>query len=83
LVPHGLVARELFAPSATATTYERKDKTDMFSATISGSGDAINVSLGSGSILPRGKTLSLGDNAAKIRSLYGLSELNPNIANAC
>ena len=56
--------------------------TEMFSASISGSGEAINLNLGSG-ILPQGKTLSLGNgNDAKIRSLYGLSELNPNIANA-
>jgi len=56
--------------------------TEMFSASISGNGEAINLNLGSG-ILPQGKTLSLGNgNDAKIRSLYGLSELNPNIANA-
>jgi hypothetical protein len=56
-------------------------QTESFSATISGSGEAIGVSLSSG-ILPQGKTLNLGSgNEAKIRSLYGLSELNPNIAN--
>jgi len=56
--------------------------TESFSATISGSGEAINLNLGSG-ILPQGKSLSLGSgNDAKIRTLYGLSELNPNIANA-
>jgi hypothetical protein len=56
--------------------------TESFSATISGSGDAIGLSL-SGGILPQGKSLSLGSgNDAKIRSLYDLSELNPNIANA-
>jgi hypothetical protein len=53
----------------------------MFSATISGSGRSINVNLSAG-ILPQGKTLDLGSgNDAKIRTLYGLSELNPNIAN--
>jgi len=56
-------------------------KTETFAATISGSGQAINLNLSSG-ILPQGKTLSLGNgNEAKIRNLYGISELNPNIAN--
>lgn len=55
-------------------------KNDSFSATITGSGDAINVDLSAG-ILPQGKTLSLGSgNDAKIKALYGLSEINPNIA---
>ena len=53
-----------------------------FSATISGSGKSINVNLSSG-ILPTGKTLSLGSgNDAKIKTLYGISEVNPNIVNA-
>lgn len=56
-------------------------KTENFSASISGSGQSINVNLSSG-ILPQGKSLSLGNgNDAKIRNLYGISELNPNIAN--
>lgn len=56
------------------------DKSASFSATISGSGKSINVNLGSG-ILPAGKTLSLGSgNDAKIRTLFGISEINPNIA---
>lgn len=55
-------------------------KTESFSASISGSGKAINVNLTAG-ILPPGKSLSLGSgNESKIRNLYGLSELNPNIA---
>jgi hypothetical protein len=54
--------------------------TETFTASISGSGEAINVDLSAG-ILPPGKSLSLGNNDAKIQSLYGLSELNPNIAN--
>jgi hypothetical protein len=58
------------------------DKTGSFSASITGSGKSINVSLGTGSILPQGKSLSLGSgNDAKIKTLYGLSEINPNIAN--
>ncbi len=57
------------------------DKSASFSATISGSGKSINVNLSSG-ILPQGKSLSLGTgNDAKIKTLYGLSEVNPNIAN--
>lgn len=57
-------------------------KTESFSPTISGSGEAINLNLSAG-ILPQGKSLSLGNgNDAKIRNLYGLTELNPNIANA-
>jgi len=56
-------------------------KSENFSATITGSGKSINLNLSSG-ILPQGKTLSLGSgNDAKIRNLYGLSEINPNIAN--
>jgi hypothetical protein len=56
-------------------------KSENFSASISGSGQAINVNLSSG-ILPQGKSLSLGSgNDAKLRSLYGISEVNPNIAN--
>ncbi|HYQ03281.1 MAG TPA: hypothetical protein VER96_31620 [Polyangiaceae bacterium] len=52
-----------------------------FSATISGSGKSINVDLSSG-ILPAGKKLSLGSgNDAKIKTLYGISEVNPNIVN--
>jgi len=58
-------------------------KTASFSASISGSGDAIALDLSSG-ILPSGcKKLSLGSgNDSKIKSLYGLSEINPNLANA-
>lgn len=56
-------------------------KTESFSASISGSGKSINVNLSAG-ILPQGKTLSLGDgNESKIASLYGISGVNPNIAN--
>lgn len=58
------------------------DKSESFSASISGSGASINLNLSSG-ILPSGKSLSLGNgNDAKIKSLYGISELNPNIVNA-
>jgi len=57
------------------------DKSASFSATISGSGKSINVDLSSG-ILPAGKKLSLGSgNDAKIKTLYGISEVNPNIVN--
>ncbi len=53
-----------------------------FSASISGSGKSINFNLGSGILPSGGKTLSLGSgNEAKIKTLYGISELNPNIAN--
>ncbi|HEX2730544.1 MAG TPA: hypothetical protein VHM70_03030 [Polyangiaceae bacterium] len=57
-------------------------KTESFTASISGSGDVIALDLSSG-ILPSGaKKLSFGTGFAdKIKSLYGLSELNPNIAN--
>ncbi len=58
------------------------DKSENFSASISGSGESINLDLSAG-ILPRGKSLDLGSGyEGKITSLYGLSELNPNIANA-
>jgi hypothetical protein len=57
-------------------------KTEMFSATISGSGTAIALEL-SGGIFPNPhKKLSFGSGfEAKIRNLFGLSELNTNIAN--
>ena len=35
----------------------------------------------SSGILPQGKTLNLGSNDNAIKSLFGLSELNPNVAN--
>lgn len=56
-------------------------KSASFTTTISGSGKSINVDLSSG-ILPQGKKLSLGSgNDAKIKTLYGISEVNPNIVN--
>ena len=64
-----------------AITCKVGTKSESFSASVSGSGEALNVDLSSG-ILPQGKKLSLGSgNDAKIRNLYGISELNPNIAN--
>lgn len=58
-------------------------KSDTFSATIgNGSGDVIALNL-SGGIVPSGsKALSFGNGfAGKIESLYGVSGINPNIAN--
>jgi hypothetical protein len=56
--------------------------TEDFTASISGSGDVIALNLGSGIIPGGGKSLSFGSGFANgIRSLYGLNELNPNIAN--
>jgi hypothetical protein len=56
---------------------------DTFTATISGSGTAIAIDLGTGILPSSSKRLSLGSQAAKIRSLYGFtSDVNPNIANA-
>jgi len=57
--------------------------TQTFTATISGSGSIIALNLGMNGIIPGGsKSLSLGSgNEAKIRNLFGLSELNPNVAN--
>jgi (4-O-methyl)-D-glucuronate---lignin esterase len=56
--------------------------TETFSASISGSGDVIALKL-SGGIFPQSsKTLTFGSGfEAKIRTLFGLSELNPNVAN--
>ncbi len=57
------------------------DKSENFSATITGTGKAIGLNLSIGILPQGGKTLSLGSgNDAKIRNLYGLSEINPNIA---
>lgn len=59
------------------------DKTDSFSATINGSGDVIALNLSSGIVPSGSKTLSFGMGFQnKIKTLYGMSELNPNIANA-
>jgi len=57
-------------------------KTQNFSATISGSGAAIALEL-SGGIFPSShKKLAFGSGFENnIKSLFGLSELNPNIAN--
>lgn len=57
-------------------------KTETFSASISGSGDVIALKL-SGGIFPSGsKTLSFGSGfEGKIRNLFGLSEVNTNVAN--
>lgn len=56
-------------------------KTGQFSASISGGGEVIALNLASG-ILPGGsKSLSFGNGFENgIKSLYGLQELNPNIA---
>ncbi len=57
-------------------------KTESFSASISGSGSAIAFEL-SGGIYPSSrKKLSFGSGfESKIKSLFGLSELNTNVAN--
>jgi hypothetical protein len=57
-------------------------KTETFTATISGSGTAIALEL-SGGIFPSShKKLAFGSGFEnKIKGLFGLSELNPNIAN--
>lgn len=56
--------------------------TENFSASISGSGEVIALNLASGIIPGGGKSLSFGSGfEGRIRNLYGLSELNPNIAN--
>lgn len=57
-------------------------KSGQFSANISGNGDVIRLNLASG-ILPGGKNLSFGSGyEGGIRNLYGISEINPNIAQA-
>jgi hypothetical protein len=57
-------------------------KSETFSATISGTGTAIALEL-SGGIFPSShKKLTFGTGfETKIKSLFGLSELNPNVAN--
>jgi len=57
-------------------------KTGSFSASISGSGQAIALDLSSGILPSPRKSLTVSGNDSQIKSLYGLSELNPNIANA-
>ncbi|WP_222868072.1 hypothetical protein [Saccharophagus sp. K07] len=52
-----------------------------FSATISGSGQVIALDLAAGILPPGSKKLSFGSGYENnIRTLYGLNELNPNIA---
>ena len=57
-------------------------KMESFTANINGSGAAIALNLSAG-VVPQGsKSLSFGSGyEGKIRNLFGLSELNPNIAN--
>jgi hypothetical protein len=57
-------------------------RTGQFSASITGSGQVIALNL-AGGIVPQGsKALSFGSGfESGIRTLYGLQELNPNIAN--
>ena len=58
------------------------EKTETFSANISGSGDVIALKLSGGVFPASHKQLSFGNGfEGKIRSLFGLSELNPNVAN--
>ena len=55
-------------------------KTENFTASISGTGDIITLDMGSG-ILPSGKRISFGAGFEnKIKSLFGLSEMNTNVA---
>jgi hypothetical protein len=56
-------------------------RTSNFSATISGSGQVIALDLSAGILPPGSKKLSFGSGYENnIRTLYGLNELNPNIA---
>lgn len=58
-------------------------KTATFSATISGSGDPICLKLSGGIYPSSAKELKLGSgNESKIKTLYGISEITPNLANA-
>jgi len=55
--------------------------TENFTATISGSGDVITVDMGSGILPSSRKSLSFGSGfEGKIRNLFGLSEMNTNVA---
>jgi len=67
---------------SVSITVKVGDKTEMFTANISGSGDVIALEL-SGGIFPSGrKRLTFGSGfEGKIRNLFGYSQLNPNVAN--
>ncbi|WP_242515312.1 hypothetical protein [Sorangium cellulosum] len=67
---------------AVSITVKVGDKTESFSANINGSGDVIALKLSGGIFPPGSKDLSFGSGfEGKIRNLFGLSELNTNIAN--
>ena len=56
--------------------------TESFSANITGSGEAIALHLSGGIYPGNSKEVSFGSGfEGKIRNLFGLSELNPNVAN--
>jgi len=58
-------------------------KSASFSASISGSGEAICLDMSSGILPGSAKKLSLGTgNESKIKTLYGISEITPNLAAA-
>lgn len=68
--------------STVSITVKVGSKSDTFSATISGSGKAIALELSGGIFPSPHKKLSFGSGFEnKIKTLFGLSELNPNIAN--
>jgi hypothetical protein len=58
------------------------DKTEQFSATISGNGDVIALELSGGIFPANRKKVAFGSGfEGKIRSLYGYSQVNTNVAN--
>lgn len=58
------------------------DKTEQFSATISGNGDVIALELSGGIFPANRKRLTFGSGfEGKIRNLFGYSQVNPNVAN--
>lgn len=68
---------------AVSITCKVGSRSGNFSANISGTGQIIALRLQNSGIVPSGtKSLSFGSGyEAGIRTLYGISELNPNIAN--
>ncbi len=66
---------------SVSITCKEGSKTETFSATISGSGDVIAIDMGSGILPNPHKSLSFGSGFEnKIKSLFGLSEMNTNVA---
>ena len=80
-VGYGILPQQPVAIAPEIPSRSQNFATASFTATISGSGDVITVDMGSGILPSSRKTLSFGSGfEGKIRNLFGLSEMNTNVA---